>query len=147
MPTTRMRVFRALALKPLALKMVSIGALAILPACASPPAPEAPAVARADTGLDRMERLTLTANRCWITSRDPAFAAYTLAPELSSFSGKPRFLLVPRGKPEARPLLVVEGQSGSTNVATYGPLMSVKLAGRISSDIDRWGNGSASCTS
>ncbi len=126
--------------------MASLGVLALLSACASAPTSQPAAVAKADTGLDRMERLTLTANRCWIKSRDPAFVAYTLAPELSSFSGKPRFLLVPRGKPEARPLLVVEGRSGSTNVATYGPLMNDTIAGRITSDIGRWSNGSASCS-
>ena len=126
--------------------MLTVGVLALLSACAPAPQAYSTAASKADTGLDRMERLTLTANRCWIKSLDPAFAAYTLAPELSSFSGKPRFLLVPRGKPEARPLLVVEGQSGSTHVSTYGPLMNDKIAGRISNDIGRWSNGSASCT-
>ena len=144
-PALRMFSPRASAFR-LTLGFVSIGVFALLSACASAPTRVAPAVAKADTGLDRMERLTLTANRCWIKSKDPTFAAYTVAPELSSFSGKPRFLLVPRGKPEERPLLVVEGKSGSTNVATYGPLMNEKLAGRIAGDIGRWGNGSTSCT-
>ena len=125
--------------------LFALAGISLLSACAAAPSSQPPATST-DTGLDRMERLTLTANRCWIKSKDPAFATYTLAPELSSFSGKPRFLLVPRGKPEARPLLVVEGQSGSTNVATYGPLMNQRLAGRIAGDIGRWGNGSASCT-
>ncbi|MCW4114437.1 hypothetical protein NPA31_005600 [Aurantimonas sp. MSK8Z-1] len=98
-----------------------------------------------DTGLDRMERLALNANRCWFKSKDPAFASYSLAPELSSFSGRPRFLLVPRGKPEARPLLVVEGQSGSGNVTVYGPLTSDPVGPRIGRDIDRWRGGANDC--
>ncbi len=92
-----------------------------------------------------MERLTLTANRCWFKSRDPAFAPYSIAPELSSFSGRPRFLLVPKGRLEARPLLVVEGAAGSTDVATYGPLLDTPLRSRLEADLDRWRAGSTSC--
>ncbi|TFF20701.1 hypothetical protein E3C22_00505 [Jiella endophytica] len=99
-----------------------------------------------DTGLDRMERLALNANRCWFKSKDPAFAAYSLAPELSSFSGRPRFLLVPKGKPEARPLVVVEGESGSARISTYGPLMSDSLGGRIGADVNRWAAGNNGCS-
>lgn len=122
---------------------VGLAALAALPACST--RQEAPARV-SDTGLDRMERLTLNANRCWFKSKDPAFAAYSLAPELSSFSGKPRFLLVPKGKPEARPLVVVEGASGSGAVATYGPLMGESLGGRIGADVTRWAAGGNGCS-
>lgn len=96
--------------------------------------------------LDRMERLTLAANRCWFQSKDPAFTPYSLAPELSSFSGRPRFLLVPKGRPEARPLLVVEGRDGSANVATYGPVMNSGLAPRVDADIRRWNGGATGCS-
>lgn len=115
-----------------------------LGACASGPANQSGATA--DSGLDRMERLALTANRCWFKSGDPAFARYSLAPELSSFSGRPRFLLVPRGQPEARPLLVVEAQSGSADVAVYGPLMNDALSSRIDTDLARWRAGAKTCS-
>lgn len=92
-----------------------------------------------------MERLTLNANRCWFRSNDPAFARYSLAPELSSFSGRPRFLLVPRNRPEERPLLVVEGQAGSGAVSTYGPVLQTDLRERVERDIARWGRGSDAC--
>nr|WP_246232557.1 hypothetical protein [Aurantimonas aggregata] len=115
-------------------------------ACASAPEPaDAPAAAKADAGLDRLERLTLNANRCWFKSKDPAFAAYSLAPELSSFSGRPRFLLVPRGQIEARPLLVVEGRSGSGAIDTYGPLMNEPVSARITADLARWRSGANGC--
>lgn len=130
-------------------RLCPIAAVLLLGACASAPqgAPAPVAVAAADdTGLDRMERLTLTANRCWFKSKDPAFRNYSLAPELSSFSGRPRFLLVPRNRPEERPLLVVEGRSGSTDVSTYGPLMNDPLAARIDADLARWRAGAKSCT-
>jgi hypothetical protein len=124
----------------------ALAALLVAGGCASrAPAPEKPAPRRADTGLDRMERLTLTANRCWFKSKDPAFASYSIAPELSSFSGRPRFLLVPRGRLEARPLLVVEGAAGSTDVATYGPLLDTALRARLEGDLARWRAGSTAC--
>ncbi|WP_245197663.1 hypothetical protein [Jiella mangrovi] len=118
--------------------------LILLTACAA--RQEAATRPSADTGLDRMERLTLNANRCWFKSRDPAFASYSLAPELSSFSGRPRFLLVPKGKPEARPLVVVEGESGSASVATYGPLMNQTIGSRIDADVTRWAAGGNGCS-
>ncbi|UIJ73532.1 hypothetical protein [Aurantimonas sp. HBX-1] len=112
--------------------------------CASAPEPAVPGV-KADSGLDRLERLTLNANRCWFKSKDPAFAAYSLAPELSSFTGRPRFLLVPRGQIEARPLLVVEGRTGSGAIDTYGPLMNEPVSARISADLARWRGGANGC--
>ncbi|WP_294645179.1 hypothetical protein [uncultured Aureimonas sp.] len=125
---------------------LALATLLVAGGCASrAPAPEKPAPRQADTGLDRMERLTLTANRCWFKSKDPAFASYSIAPELSSFSGRPRFLLVPRGRLEARPLLVVEGATGSTEVATYGPLLDTPLRARLEGDLARWRAGSATC--
>ncbi|MEF2546129.1 hypothetical protein VQ045_03025 [Aurantimonas sp. E1-2-R+4] len=117
-----------------------------LGACATGPTNQDQPGAAADSGLDRMERLALAANRCWFKSGDPAFARYSLAPELSSFSGRPRFLLVPRGQLEARPLLVVEAQSGSANVSVYGPLMNEALASRIDTDLARWGAGAKTCS-
>ncbi|MBO0662744.1 hypothetical protein [Jiella flava] len=127
----------------IAFAIPTIVALTALSACATRPA----ATQAADTGLDRMERLTLNAHRCWFKSKDPAFARYTLAPELSSFSGRPRFLLVPKGKPEERPLVVIEGRSGSSEIETYGPLMSDTIGHRIGADIKRWSAGDNGCAS
>ncbi|MCD1643200.1 hypothetical protein [Aurantimonas coralicida] len=133
-------------LRPAAL-LAALALTALLGACAAKPgAATGDAAAGDDTGLDRMERLTLTANRCWFKSGDAAFAPYSLAPELSSFSGRPRFLLVPRGKPESKPLLVVEGRKGSTAIDTYGPLMGEPVAARISADLSRWRAGAAGCS-
>ncbi len=123
--------------------IVALLSLAALAGCAASPSP--PAGKLADTGLDRMERLTLNANRCWFKSKDPAFSRYSLAPELSSFSGRPRFLLVPKGQPEARPLLVVEGRSGSAQIDTYGPLTGETLGQRVDADLKRWATGDDGC--
>ncbi len=132
--------------QPSGLGIVALMLLGVaLGGCARGPETAVPSAARSDAGLDRLERLTLNANRCWFKSKDPAFAAYSLAPELSSFSGRPRFLLVPRGQIEARPLLVVEGRSGSAAIDTYGPLMNEPIAARIGADLARWRSGTNDC--
>ncbi|WP_152048462.1 hypothetical protein [Aureimonas psammosilenae] len=127
--------------------VLALGSLALL-ASACSTARQAPVVnpVRKQSALDRMERVTLAANRCWFKSGDPAFARYSLAPELSSFSGRPRFLLVPKGRPEAKPLLVVEGRDGSAEILTYGPVMDSGLGSRVGADIRRWNGGAAGCS-
>ncbi|MEX6509105.1 hypothetical protein [Jiella sp. M17.18] len=113
-----------------------------LAGCASTPTLPS---SRGDTGLVRIERLTLDANRCWFKSNDPDFTGYTLAPELSSYSGRPRFLLVPRGQEDGLPLLVVEGREGQIDIAAYGPLMSQPIGTRIRADLNRWIAGDDEC--
>ncbi|MER0239216.1 hypothetical protein [Fulvimarina sp. MAC8] len=122
---------------------LALGAMLMLAACST--TSETPETDPSEMGLDLMERLTLNADRCWFKSGDPAFEPYGLSPELASFSGKPRFLLTPAGEPEARPLLVAEGQAGSSNVAVYGPLLSEEIGQRAQTDIARWRAGSDDC--
>ncbi|WP_273505128.1 hypothetical protein [Fulvimarina manganoxydans] len=116
----------------------------LLAGCGAVPGPTAPSPG-GQTGLDLMERLTLNADRCWFRSGDPVFESYGLAPELSSFSGRPRFLIVPEGKPEERPLLVIEGRTGSSDVSIYGPLTGNPAGNKAAADIDRWRTGSDDC--
>ena len=92
-----------------------------------------------------MEQVAIAAHKCWFASKDPAFRGYRMANELNSFSGRPRFLLVPAKNYEARPLLVVQAEGGSRRVETFGPLMDGALQPRISADISRWAAGNASC--
>jgi len=96
--------------------------------------------------LPTMERVALGANACWFKSGDPAFAAYKLAPELNSFSGRPRILLVHKGSPESRPLLVVQAEGSPSHVQAFGPMMSEPVAGRIAADVNRWSGGSKACS-
>jgi hypothetical protein len=93
-----------------------------------------------------MERVALGANACWFKSGDPAFAAYKLAPELNSFSGRPRILLVHKGSPESRPLLVVQAEGSPSRLQAFGPMMSEPVAGRITTDVNRWSAGSKACS-
>jgi hypothetical protein len=92
-----------------------------------------------------MEQVAIAAHKCWFASKDPAFKSYRMANELNSYSGQPRFLLVPAKNYEAKPLLVVQAQGQSRKVETFGPLMSDSLGARISADVGRWASGDSAC--
>ncbi|NKK76645.1 MULTISPECIES: hypothetical protein [Rhizobium] len=117
-------------------------ALAAMVAACQTPAPTGPNRA----ALPTMERVALGANACWFKSGDPAFAAYKLAPELNSFSGRPRILLVHKGSPESRPLLVVQAEGSPSRLQAFGPMMQEPVAGRIITDVNRWSGGNKACS-
>ena len=120
-------------------------ALAFLSACQSGPSRPAPAGAGKSAALRNMEQVAIAAHRCWFAANDPAFRAYSFANELNSFSGRPRFLLVPKGNYGGRPLLVVQAEGASGRVTAFGPLMDGPQGGRISADIARWAAGDQGC--
>lgn len=95
--------------------------------------------------LRNMEQVATAAHRCWFASKDPAFSPYSFANELNSFSGRPRFLLVPRNNYGGRPLLVVQAAGAAGRVETFGPLTEGPLASRISGDVARWSAGNSAC--
>ncbi|MGO7018168.1 hypothetical protein [Rhizobium leguminosarum] len=117
-------------------------AIAAMVAACQTPAPTGPNRA----ALPTMERVALGANACWFKSGDPAFAAYKLAPELNSFSGRPRILLVHKGSPESRPLLVVQAEGSPSRLQAFGPMMQEPVAGRITTDVNRWSGGNKACS-
>ncbi|MBP1882079.1 hypothetical protein [Sinorhizobium mexicanum] len=96
--------------------------------------------------LPTMERVALGANGCWFKSGDPAFKAYRLAPELNSFSGRPRILIVPRKSPEARPLAVIQAEGHPARLQAFGPLLSESVGTRITTDVRRWAAGDEGCS-
>jgi hypothetical protein len=95
--------------------------------------------------LQVMEQVAIAAHKCWFASKDPAFRAYRMANELNSFSGQPRFLLVPADDYGARPLLVVQARGSSSRVEVFGPLLGEPLGARIGADVDRWSRGDGDC--
>jgi hypothetical protein len=97
------------------------------------------------TALSTMERVAVAANGCWFKSSDPAFARYVMAPELNSFTGRPRILVVERSQPTGRPLLVVQAEGNPAKLAAFGPMMSGSGGARISADVTRWATGGKSC--
>ena len=117
-----------------------------LAACQSaPPAP--PPAAGKSAALRNMEQVAIAAHRCCFAANDPAFRGYSFANELNSFSGRPRFLLVPKGNFGGRPLLVVQAEGPAGRVTAFGPLMDGPQGGRISADIGRWAAGNTGCAS
>lgn len=110
-------------------------------------APEAPrpVAGPSSAALPVMERVALGANACWFKSKDPAFSGYRLAPELNSFSGRPRILLVKAHSPESRPLLVVQAEGSPARIDAFGPMMSEPVSARITADVNRWSKGGRGC--
>ena len=121
--------------------LLPLVAAAALTACQTKtPPPKANGAA-----LPTMERVALGANSCWFKSGDPAFKAYRLAPELNSFSGRPRILVVHRNSPESRPLLVVQAEGNPAKLDAFGPLMGEAVGARIATDVKRWAAGGKGC--
>jgi hypothetical protein len=116
----------------------------VLASCQSTPK-SAPVPAGKSASLLAMEQVAIAAHKCWIASKDPAFKSYQMANELNSFSGTPRFLLVPAKHYGGKPLLVVQAQGNSSHVDAFGPLMADPLGARIGSDIARWQAGNPAC--
>lgn len=122
--------------------LLATAALTALAACQPKPKPQP---AHGQSALDVMERVAVGANNCWMKSGDPAFKAYAMAPELNSFSGKPRILLVRKGSHDIRPLLVVQAEGRPARLDAFGPMMSEPVAGRIAADVSRWAKGAKDC--
>jgi hypothetical protein len=127
--------------------IIIFAALTLLPACqTSTPKPRPQGtviVGRA--ALPVMERVALGARECWFRSKDPAFKAYKLAPELTSQNGRPRILIVPAKNPNGLPLAVIEATGSPARMSAFGPLMNQPLGKRITSDVNRWVTGSDAC--
>jgi hypothetical protein len=119
------------------------GSVAVLLVGCQSPRPPAPAQNTA--ALPTMERVALGANACWFKSGDAAFKPYRLAPELNSFSGRPRILLVKRNSPESRPLAVVQAEGHPARLQAFGPLFSEAVGPRMTADIKRWAAGGTGC--
>ena len=116
----------------------------VLASCQSTPK-SAPVPTGKSASLLAMEQVAISAHKCWIASKDPAFKSYQMANELNSFSGTPRFLLVPAKHYGGKPLLVVQAQGSSNHIDAFGPLMADPLGARIGSDIARWQAGNPTC--
>jgi hypothetical protein len=95
--------------------------------------------------LPTMERIMLSANACWFKAANPAFAKYQLAPELNSYTGRPRILIVDRSHPTGRPSLVVQAEGNPAKLEAFGPMMTGASSAQITGDVTRWANGNKGC--
>lgn len=99
-----------------------------------------------DAALPVMENIALNARMCWFRSGSNKFENYRLAPELQSFSDRPRILIVPKHNPNERPLLVIEATGKPANITVYGPLMQTRLSVQIDKDVMNWSKGERNCS-
>lgn len=97
------------------------------------------------SALKTMEHISNAAKHCWFNSDDDKFRHYLLAPELQSYSGRPRILIVPDFAPGERPLLVIEAEGMPAKVSAYGPLLDGRNGKAIANDIKHWAKGSGYC--
>ena len=88
-----------------------------------------------------LQKVNSAAHECWMG--DSAFKAYGIIPELDT-TGTPRILVIPKGKPQSLPKLVIA--SNGRQVSTFGPLAEGELDGRINADVARWASGGKGCT-
>lgn len=89
------------------------------------------------------------AQTCWFKQSPNRLKNYRLAPEINSFSGQPRILLVHKKQPTGLPVLVVSAKvitGGQTHVTIFGPLLNSHLGSALEEDIARWSKGHAHCT-
>lgn len=126
--------------------LAAVAALAILAGCQQKP-PNSPGAGASSksASLRAMEQVAIAAHKCWFASKDPDFRKYRFANELNSLSGQPRFLLVPAKNYGGLPLLVVQARGNSSQVESFGPLLSEKVGPRITGDLQRWSSGDNSC--
>ncbi len=118
----------------------ALAALLALTACQTKP--NRPSVPSPSAGsVATLRRINASAYECW--PKDKAFKAYGIIPELDT-TGTPRILVIPKGKPQALPKLVITAQGKS--VQTFGPLAQSPLAPRINADVARWAAGGAGCS-
>jgi hypothetical protein len=131
-------------LKNKTIALVALPALALFAACTPKQTPPTPTrVSKA--ALATKERNAVGANSCWFKSNDKDFRGYAFAPELNSFSGRPRMLVVPARNLAGRPLLVVQAEGNPARIEAFGPMMQQGHSSRISADINRWASGQKGC--
>lgn len=129
--------------KYFSLPLLLVGAIFL--ACCKPSGVGPTEISSQQTPQAIMEHIAIAAHKCWFKSGDKAFQSYHMAPELNSYSGRPRILVVPAKNPGERPLLVVEAEGKPAKVSFYGKLMGGPEGGRIAKDIDRWVQGGNQC--
>lgn len=128
-------------------KIGTVLSMALLAACQSGQPSDALNLTMQASPSSLIVSIGKTLQTCWFKSHDPAFRAYRLASEVNSYAGRPRLLLVPKNNPGGLPQLVVQAEKSgnSTNLQTYGPILSGSNGKRITDDIKRWSRGSSSC--
>lgn len=128
-------------------RLLPLLALPLMTACQSgTSAGDSISVPGDNSALSTMERIAVAAQKCWFGPQKAGFEGLAMSPELTSFSGKPRILAVPKGNVGGLPKLVVEATGKPARLAAYGPLMDGPQAAAIDNDTKRWAAGDTSCS-
>lgn len=91
--------------------------------------------------VSALQHVNSQAYACWPKDKD--FKAYGIIPELDT-TGTPRILVIPKGKPQSLPKLVIT--AAGKGVTSFGPLAQSALAPRINADLNRWAAGATGCS-
>lgn len=118
-----------------------LAALAVVAGCTPKPKVSVVKPSSQAMAIATLQKVNAAAYGCW--PKDKTLKAYGIIPELDT-TGTPRILLVPKGKPQALPKLVIA--ANGRQISTFGPLMESTEAGRINADVARWASGSTACT-
>lgn len=127
--------------RPAVTRLLAIITAGFMAASCSTTAPPQARSTGTSISVSTLQRINTQAHRCWLT--DTEFKAYGIVPELNT-TGTPRLLVIPRGKPQSLPQLVVTASGAAPQV--YGPLAASPLAPRIEKDVARWAAGATTCT-
>lgn len=127
---------------------LGLSALLFLSSCQSArqPGPGSLTLTSSQSALPTMEMMSQAATACWFKTKNADFRAYKMAAELNSFSGRPRFLLVPVKNPTARPLLVVQAEGNPAKIEVFGPMMGQPVGSKIAHDVKLWAEGQKQCS-
>ena len=84
---------------------------------------------------------------CWFAEGRDGFRGYSYTPELNSYSGRPRVLIVSADDPTGLPKLVIEATAADrgTSVKLFGPMLASREGPAIAGDVERWAGGASGC--
>lgn len=98
-----------------------------------------------DNAVRVLQKINDLALKCWIKSGDKSFKGLALIPELDTRSGTARILIVPKGKAQGLPQMVIAASGTPVKIDTYGPLVNSPVSSRINKDIIAWNTGKTDC--
>jgi hypothetical protein len=101
----------------------------------------------AQTPVSVALRIAENVERCWFAGDRQAFADLAYSPELTSYSNRPRVLIVAKAAPDGLPRLVIEASEAKrgASVKLFGPLLGTPAGPAIARDVERWAEGGSGC--
>jgi hypothetical protein len=92
-------------------------------------------------------RIAENVGRCWFAGGREGFSALAYSPELTSYSDRPRVLIVPKAEPHGLPRLVIEASRAKrgASVKLFGPMLASGEAPALARDVERWAGGGSGC--